>query len=307
MVIVPTLTFIAAVNPVRYVGADPVFLDCDDSLCICPQELERYLQTKCEMRNDGKLYDITQNRPVKALIVVHVYGNGADMQQIMRLANQHNLLVIEDATEAMGSFYTGGVYKGKMCGTIGSLGAYSFNGNKIITTGGGGMLTSLDPQVLNRARHLSTQAKVNEFYYMHDEVGYNYRLTNLQAALGVAQLEQIQKFIQIKKDNFEHYLKCGVELLPFSDRICPNYWFYSYLCEDRDGLMQYLAAQKIQVRPLWGLVHEQPMYRDCTVYKVERAKYYQSHVVNLPCSSNLTKKDVEQVADAIHQFKKEQG
>ena len=203
-VIVPTLTFIAAVNPVSYIGAYPIFMDCDDSLCMDPQKLEEYCEQEC-IFSDGKLLDKKSGRRIKAMIVVHVFGNMADMERILAVARKYHLLLIEDATEAIGTFYTEGKLKGQYAGTIGDIGIYSFNGNKIITTGGGGMIVSDNQEYMEHAKHLTTQAKSDELYYIHDEIGYNYRMTNLQAALGLAQLEQLEEFIRIKEKNYVNY------------------------------------------------------------------------------------------------------
>lgn len=203
-VIVPTLTFIAAVNPVKYIGAEPIFMDCDDSLTIDADKLLEFCQNECSFIN-GKLINNKTKKHIKALVIVHVFGNMADMLKITEIAKEYNLKVIEDATEALGTYYIEGNYKGKYAGTIGDIGVYSFNGNKIITTGGGGMIVSNDEELLKRAKHLTTQAKSDELYYTHDEIGYNYRMTNLQAALGLAQLEQIEIFIKIKKENYYLY------------------------------------------------------------------------------------------------------
>ena len=188
IVIVPTLTFIAAVNPVKYLNATPVFMDCDDSLCMDSAKLLAFCETECQMQ-DGFLIHKESGKTVKAVIVVHVFGNLADMETIMSIARKYNLKVIEDATEALGTICEYGIYKGKMAGTIGDFGAYSFNGNKIITTGGGGMIVCNDIIALKHLKYLSTQCKDDEHFYIHHEVGYNYRMTNVQAAIGVAQME----------------------------------------------------------------------------------------------------------------------
>ena len=201
-VIVPTLTFIAAINPVRYIGAEPVFMDCDDTLSMDMDKLEAFCETECDFI-EGRLINKKTTRPIKAVLVVHIFGNMADMARLMPIAEKYNLMVVEDATEAIGTYYISGKYRGKYAGTIGNVGVYSFNGNKIITTGGGGMIVSNDQMLLKKAKHLTTQAKSDELYYTHDEVGYNYRMTNLQAALGLAQLEQLEAFIEIKKNNYE--------------------------------------------------------------------------------------------------------
>ena len=235
LVAVPSLTFIGSVNPVRYVGAEPVFMDCDDSLCLDPAKFEQYLDEDCERRGDGYWYDVSLGKPVKAVIAVHVYGNAVDMERMTGIAASHNLLVIENATDAMGTFYTSGAYAGKMAGTIGDYGVFSFNSSKIITCGGGGMLTSPDPARVRRMRHLAAQAKTNDLYFTYDAVGFNYRMTNVQAAIGLAQLEQLESFIEAKRANYELYRKHGIELLPFSEYCRPNYAIYSYLCEGGGG------------------------------------------------------------------------
>lgn len=309
-VIVPTLTFIAAVNPVRYIEAYPVFMDCDDSLCMDPNKLKRYCEQECEF-SDGSLWDKKSGKHVKALIVVHVFGNMADMESILAVAKKYNLVLIEDATEAIGTYYTEGKLKGKYAGTIGDIGIYSFNGNKIITTGGGGMIVSDNQEYLEHAKHLTTQAKSDELYYTHDEIGYNYRMTNLQAALGLAQLEQLEKFIRIKEENYEHYAELikeveGLKLLPFREGVRSNHWFYALYCDgkrfDRDRMITYLAENKIQSRPIWGLIHEQKPYEGSFAYQIEKAKEYWQHVVNIPCSTNLKGEDVEYVVANIKQY-----
>lgn len=304
MVIVPTLTFIAAVNPVAYIGAEPMFMDCNDSLCMDPVKLRRFCEEECEFQS-GKLVYRENGKCVKALVVVHVFGNMADMESILQVAEEYHLKVVEDATEAIGTYYMTGKYAGKYAGTMGDIGVYSFNGNKIITTGGGGMIVARDQKVLQHAKHLTTQAKADTLNFIHDEIGYNYRMTNLQAALGLAQLEQLEKFIQIKKENYERYKSAiaqisGLEMLGFRDGIRTNYWFYSVFCEEkypmkRDALIQHLSEHHVQSRPIWGLISEQKPYEGAKTYHIEKAKYYQRSVVNIPCSTNLSPQDVETV------------
>ena len=307
-VIVPTLTFIAAVNPVRYVGADPIFMDCDDSLTMDVDKLRTFCENECVFENN-KLINKTTKKHIKAILVVHVFGNMADMESIMEIAHTFNLRVIEDATEAIGTYYISGKYKGKHAGTIGDIGVYSFNGNKIMTTGGGGMIVSDNEDLLSRAKHLTTQAKSDELYYTHDEIGFNYRMTNLQAALGLAQLEQLEDFIITKKRNYDYYKKelnnlDGLRILDFKEDIRPNYWFYGLYIEDsyklnRDELISYLASHKIQTRPIWGLINEQAPYLNALGYEIEKAKDYLKHVVNIPCSSNLSVEDVFIVIECL--------
>ena len=300
-VIVPTLTFIAAVNPVKYIGAEPVFMDCDDSLTIDPDKLESFCEKECKYREEG-LFNKRTGRKITAIVVVHIFGNMADMVKITAIADKYHLKLIEDATEALGTYYTHGKYKGKFAGTIGDIGVYSFNGNKIITTGGGGMIVSKNKKYLEQCRYLSTQAKDDNVYFVHNEIGYNYRMTNVQAAIGLAQMDQLETFIQIKNENFQLYQKKGIHLIPFREDIRSNYWFYSYETGYRDQLLQYLDTNNIQSRPIWKLIHTLKPYEDAQSYRIEKAFYYYDRVLNLPCSSNLTSVDVETVSETIMKF-----
>ena len=307
MVIAPALTFIAAVNPIRYLEAEPAFMDCDDSLCMDPVKVRKFCETECVFA-DNVLVHKASGRSIKAIVIVHVFGNMADMPSLLKIAEDYNLRVLEDATEALGTYCTNGPLKGKYAGTMGDMGVFSFNGNKIITTGGGGMIVSKNDGLARHAKHLTTQAKSDTVYFEHDEVGYNYRLTNLQAALGLAQMEQLESFIKTKKSNYDLYQELfshveGLEILPFRKGTRPNYWFYSLICDgekyDRDKIIVGLSAKGIQTRPIWGLINEQVPYRDSCEYEVSRAGWYRKHIVNIPCSTNLTEEEVRAVIDAI--------
>ena len=302
-VIVPTLTFIAAVNPIRYIGAEPIFMDCDDSLTMDAGKLKKFCENECELRGEN-LFNKNTGKRISAVIIVHVFGNLADMEQIMSIADMYHLKVLEDATEALGSYYLEGAYSGNYAGTIGTMGVYSFNGNKIITTGGGGMIVSRNTDLAERCRFLSTQAKKDSLHFVHEEVGFNYRMTNLQAALGLAQLEQLEDFIEVKQKNYERYICQGVALLPFKENIRSNAWFYSYPAKNRDGLIRFLNKHQVQSRPVWQLIHTLKPYRDCQVYHVEKAYRYYECIVNLPCSSNLPEADIDRVADLVKMFEK---
>ena len=308
LVIVPTVTFIAAVNPVKYQFAEPVFMDCDDSLCMNPEKLRSFCEIECELQEEHLVYKKT-GQVVKAVVVVHVFGNLADMEQIMEIAGQYHLKVIEDATEALGSHFTDGKYAGKMAGTIGDYGAYSFNGNKIITTGGGGAITAKNPSDLDYVKYLSTQAKDDALYYIHNEIGYNYRMTNVQAAIGVAQLELLSEFIQRKQKNYDTYQKClkkiGLpQLLEFRQGTESNKWFYSFpipkeCAVEVRTLIESLQNEKIQTRPIWGLIHEQKPYQSDIAYEIEKAEEYSRCIINVPCSTNLTEEEIERVVKVL--------
>lgn len=314
-VIVPTLTFIAAVNPVRYQFAEPIFMDCDDSLCLDPQKLRTFCEQECYIKDDKLIYKKTE-RVIKALVVVHIFGNMADMEAIMKIAQDYKLKVIEDATEALGTIYTTGKYKGKYAGTIGDFGAFSFNGNKIITTGGGGIIVASSSKALEHIKYLSTQAKDDTLYYVHNEIGYNYRMTNLQAALGVAQLEELPEFIRRKNQNFalyEKYLEdCeGISLLPFRNGIMSNKWFYSLVIEKKiiskslEYFIEKLKEKGILTRPIWGLIHEQLPYKECITYQIEQALLYKEKILNIPCSTNITEEEIRYISENIKDLCKE--
>ena len=313
-VIAPTLTFVAAVNPIVYQGATPVFIDCDDSLCMDSIKLEKFCKEECNFI-DGVLINKKTNKKIKVLVVVHVFGNMTDMEKIMDIAKKYKLKVLEDATEALGTYYTDGKYKGKYAGTIGDIGVLSFNANKIITTGGGGMVVGNNKELVEKVRFLSSQAKKDPLYFIHDEIGYNYRMLNLQAALGTNQIDQLENFIETKTKNYKIYKEelekiDGLEILSFKDEIRPNYWFYSLKIDKekygigRDELLKKLVESDIQTRPIWGLIHQQKPYTSYQSYEMEKSLYYYDRVLNLPCSSNLTEKEVYQVIGKIREFKK---
>lgn len=313
VVLVPPLTFIAAVNPVKYQFATPVFIDCDDSFCMDPEKLRSFCEEECAWNGDTLKY---KDAVVKALVVVHVFGNMADMESIMETAEKYNLKVIEDATEALGTHYVEGKYAGKYAGTIGDFGAYSFNGNKIITTGGGGAITARNSKTVDHLRYLSTQAKNDSHYYIHDEIGYNYRMTNLQAALGVAQMENLSEFIRRKQKNYELYKQEFedfdlVELMSFREGTSSNKWFYS-LKIDRDRIaatmreiITALENEGIQTRAIWGLINEQKPYENEKIFKLEKAPYYASCILNIPSSTQITEEEIIVVADKVKLLLKE--
>lgn len=309
MIIVPTITFIAAVNPVMYQFAEPVFMDCDESLCIDPIKVRQFCEKECDFQN-GNLIHKTTRKHVKAMIVVHVFGNMADMEAIMDIATEFNLKVIEDATEALGTHYTNGRYKGKYAGTIGDFGAFSFNGNKIITTGGGGAVTARNKAVVEHLRYISTQAKNDPHYYIHDEIGFNYRMTNLQAALGVAQVEELPEFINRKNKNYELYKELFNDypygkILSFREEIYSNKWFYS-LEIDREkvggtmrDIITKLEERNVGTRAIWGLIHKQKPYKNCLTYHIDKALYYSSCVLNLPSSTQITEEEIKYVVEQV--------
>lgn len=304
-VLVPTLTFIAPVNTVRYVNAEPVFLDCDDYLNLDIDKLEHFLDEECAPAEQGVINQKT-GRQIRVVIPVHVFGSLCDMNRLMAIAAKYRLAVIEDATEALGSKMVTGKFASRFAGTMGDFGCYSFNGNKIITCGGGGMIVARDDQKLAKARYLTTQAKDDELHYVHNEVGYNYRLTAIQAAMGLAQLEQLPAFIERKKKRYREYKDQidripGLSLLDVPDYCASNYWFYSLLVDEReygigrDELLRKFQAAQIQARPIWKLNHTQKPYRQNQAFRIEKAPHYFDRILNIPCSVGLTDAEVERV------------
>lgn len=313
IVIVPTLTFIATINAVMYQNATPVFFDCDRHFGIDLNQVQNYLENDCVF--DGvKVTEKSSGKQVKAIIPVHVFGDMSDFEELVRISRKFNLFVIEDATESLGTKYYKGQYDGDFSGTIGDLGVFSFNGNKIITTGGGGMVVSNNKHLMEKIRYLSTQAKDDQVYFIHNEVGYNYRMTNIQAAMGLAQIERLEGFIEVKKENYFLYKellkdsKMGT-ILEFNDNLRPNYWFYCYALKEpnpelRDKLIKYVADNSIQVRPIWKLNHTQKPFLKFKAMDSEQSQIYYDSIINLPCSSNLSVDQVRRVCKVLLDFEK---
>jgi perosamine synthetase len=301
-VIVPTLTFVAPANVVKYCGAHPIFMDCRaDTLCMDVQKIVDFIYKECEQRKDGYTYNKKTNRRIKAIIPVHIFGHPVDMHDLMSICNKYNIDIIEDATESLGS-----EYKGRKTGSFGKMGCFSFNGNKIITSGGGGMVITNDELCAQKIRHLTTQARIDDFEYDHDDVGYNYRLTNIQAALGVAQMESLDKFIAIKRKNALRYQKLlsnsnGLEVLWEKSWVRSNFWFYTIKVSKghKKPLVDYLLSKNIQVRPIWKPIQTLPMYKDCQVYKVESAMNIYDTAFNLPCSVSLKENEIDFIVKNI--------
>ncbi|MBC2195703.1 aminotransferase class I/II-fold pyridoxal phosphate-dependent enzyme [Listeria booriae] len=257
-----TFTFIASINPALYEKAVPVFIDAEkDTWGMSPKALQRALEDAAQK---GQL--------PKAIIIVHIYGQSVKMDEIMALANQYNIPVIEDAAEALGS-----TYKGKKLGTFGEFGIYSFNGNKIITTSGGGALVSNKESAINHARFLSTQAKEQREYYHHVEVGYNYRLSNILAGIGIAQLQVLEERIAKKRAIFDHYEKgfrdiSNITMMPELADTKSNRWLTTLLIQDADPIeiMKQLTNKGIEARLLWKPLHCQPIFKDNPFYEHQK-------------------------------------
>ncbi|MHB1688176.1 MAG: LegC family aminotransferase [Ignavibacteriaceae bacterium] len=302
-VIVPTVTFIAPVNAVKYSGAEPVFMDCDNYYNLNVEKTIDFINSETIFKN-GFSYNRHSGKRISAVIPVHIFGNAVNLDGLYEICLEKNIKIVEDATESLGTRYTKGKFSGKHTGLIGSVGCLSFNGNKIITTGGGGMILTNNDELAVKAKYLTTQAKDDEVRYIHGEVGYNYRLTNIQAALGVAQLEKLSEFLKIKKENYRLYKKeieniRGLEIADVPDYADNNLWMYALRIDKdrygmgREGLMEYLYKNKIQSRPVWYLNHLQKMYKNNQNYRIEKAYELYDITLNIPCSVNLTNEQLK--------------
>lgn len=308
-VLVPTVTFIAPVNVIRYLGAEPVFLDCDEFYNPDESGALAFLETQCEARGDG-VFDRTTGRRIAAVLPVHVFGNAARLERLMATCARLGIPVVEDATESLGTRYTSGAFAGRHTGTIGQSGCFSFNGNKIITCGGGGMIVTDDDALADRARYLTTQAKDDEVRFIHGDVGYNFRLTNLQAALGVSQMELLPEFLASKRRTYAAYEQ-GLNRVPglhvaalpaYAENNCwmvPLQVDAALYGRDRDTVMADLAKKHIQTRPLWQLNHLQAPYVGSRTGSIERAPRLLASTVNLPCSVGITSEELDTVVAAL--------
>ena len=305
-VLVPTLTFIAPVNAIRYCSASPVFFDCNEDLNIKIDDLIYFLKKKTFIKNKMKYNSKTKKR-IKAIIIVHLYGSGAKIpKELLDECNRYNITIIEDAAESVGTMIKGR-FKKKHVGTTGSIGCFSFNGNKIITTGAGGAIISNKFNFFKKAKHLANQAKVNNGY-IHDEVGFNYGMTNLQAGIGTKQLIKIKKLIQKKQRNHYIYKKIlskniKFEILDYRQGIDSNYWLNIIHIKDKkikiNNLIKSFLKDDIIVRKIWHPVHKLLPYKKYQNYNIVMATKLYDKYLCLPSSANLTFKDIKKVCNKL--------
>ena len=304
-VLVPTLAFVAPANAIRYVGAHPVFMDAEPHHWqVDPEKLVAFLNEECRW-TDGRLVNKTTGRRVKAIVPVDVLGHPCDFDPILAVAQKFDLAVVEDATESLGARY-----KGRMAGHLGHIGCLSFNGNKLITTGGGGMIVTDNQTWADRARYLTTQAKDDPVEYIHNEIGYNYRLSNIQAAMGVAQMEHIEEFIAKKRAIARSYEAAfhdleQVSLMANQYQVEPVYWLYTILMRagttlaDRKAVIKELNEDGIGARPLWHPVHSLRPYDKCQAFKIEHAVDLYERGVSLPSSVGLGDQDLQRCTATV--------
>ncbi len=299
-VIAPNITFIATLNAIKYTGANPILIDTHPGSWQMDLDLlENFLTEETEQR-EGVCYYKKDGRRIRVIMPVHVLGNIGDMDRLLALAQQHNITVIEDSTEALGSYY-----KGKHAGSFGLMGTFSYNGNKIITTGGGGMIVTDNEALAKKAKHLTTQAKSDSFEYVHDEIGYNYRLVNVAAAMGVAQMEQLSGFIRRKHEIIRFYKDAlsGIGDIGFQEvsaDVTPNWWLPTISTERQKAVLKLLNENKMQSRPFWVPMNQLRMFsNDRYVSLNDRSNHVYQHCLSIPCSTNITDAELEAVANKI--------
>ena len=292
-ILVPALTFVGTVNAINYTGATPHFIDSEiNSFGVDSKKLENYLNRISFIKN-GKCINRKTKKRIKAILPVHIFGHACDIENILKIAKKFNLKVIEDAAEALGSFY-----KNKHLGTFGDIGCFSFNGNKIITTGGGGMIVLKNRNIAKKIKHLTTTAKLkHKWEYDHDEVGYNFRMPNINAALGLAQLKKINFFLKAKRKLYQIYLKNfsnidGVKLLKEPLKSKSNYWLHTIVLDKnkmkkKNKILKLLHKNKIFCRPVWKLISDLKPYKNCPKMNLSGSKEIYKRSINMPSSSHL--------------------
>lgn len=288
-VLTQSLTFVATANAIAYCNTLPVFIDSDrQRLGLSAEKLADFLQTQTVMKQDGFCYNRRSGRRIRACVPMHVFGHPVQIDRICDLCAERNIIVVEDAAEALGS-----LYKGKACGTFGKLGIFSFNGNKTITTGGGGMIVTDDPKLARRAKHLTTTAKQSHSWeYEHDAIGFNYRLPNLNAALGCAQMEQLDRILREKRllaDTYRNFFEDRPEtFVTEPDDSSANYWLNTLLLPNAQAKARFLQAlnrKGILCRPAWKPMHLQSIYSRCEHDGAANAVWLYERIVNLPSSA----------------------
>ena len=290
-VITQSFTFVATSNAIRHCGAVPVFVDVNRStMGLSPKSLEEFLEGQCELRDDGTCWNRLSNRQVVSCLPVHTFGFPAQLNEIKKICDHYNIVMVEDAAESLGSFYGK-----KHTGVIGKLAALSFNGNKIITTGGGGMILTNDNKLAKQARHITTTAKKpHKWEFNHDEVAYNYRLPNLNAALGVAQMESLLEYIKNKREVAHQYQAWGarnnMNFIQEPANTKANYWLNVVIMQDkryRDQILEATNNRNIMTRPAWVPMHKLSINQDCQCSDMRNTEWLYDRVVNVPSSVNL--------------------
>jgi aminotransferase in exopolysaccharide biosynthesis len=301
-VITQPLTFVATANAISHCGANPVFVDVDlDTLGMSPEKLEEWLKHNTKpsklskhsqhSQHFSKPINQSTNRPISAIVPMHTFGFPCRINEIIEVANKYNIPVIEDSAESLGSYFNG-----KHTGTFGLAGILSYNGNKTITTGGGGMIITDDEEFAKKAKHITTTAKLpHKYEYVHDQIAYNYRLTNLNAAIGVAQMEQLDKFIENKRQTAKMYQEFfnGSDIKFFDEpqNTKSNFWLNTILLKDlkeRNEFLEYTNDNGVMTRPIWRLMNKLKMYKNCQCGNLDNAEWLEERAVNIPSGVRIT-------------------
>lgn len=290
-VLTQALTFIATCNALSYIGAHPVFIDVDKStMGLSPDAMKEWLANNAEIRN-GQCYNKNTGRRIKACVPMHTFGHPVRIEEIVQLCEEYHIELVEDAAESIGS-----LYKGKHTGTFGKVGAISFNGNKTITTGGGGMMLFNDEELGAFAKHLTTQAKVpHRWEFRHDHIGYNYRMPNINAALGCAQLENLDKYVESKRQVAAEYADFfknidDIEFFTEPENCYSNYWLNVVILKDKEAQLEFLQQTNdngVMTRPIWELMNRLPMFENCENDGLKNTIWFADRVVNIPSSVRL--------------------
>ncbi|MBS1735203.1 MAG: LegC family aminotransferase [Bacteroidetes bacterium] len=300
LIIAPNITFIATINAIKYTRASPILIDTNElSWQMDLDLLEEFLVNETEQK-ENNCYHKKSGKRIPVIMPVHVLGNMCDMDRLINLAKEHHLIVVEDSTEALGSNY-----KGKHAGSFGLLGTFSYNGNKIITTGGGGMIITNDEALAKKAKHLTTQAKSDAFEYIHDEVGYNYRLVNVAAAMGVAQMEQLPAFLKRKREIITFYKNelsniGDIRFQQVSEEVSPNWWLPTIMTDHQPALLKALNENKLQSRPFWVPMNKLTMFRNDEYFThKDHSDFVYKKCLSIPCSTNITDEELKRVTEVI--------
>jgi perosamine synthetase len=290
-VLTQALTFVATVNAIAYCDAMPVFIDTDkQTLGMSPSDLECFLDENAFIDNDGNCRNKISGNRIKACVPVHIFGHPLEINKIKELCEKWNIILIEDSAEALGSFY-----HQQHVGTFGNIGIISFNGNKIVTTGGGGMIITNNETYANRIKHLTTTAKVpHKWEYFHDSVGYNYRMPNVNAAIGCAQMEQLPDFLKNKRELAHSYRiffdDLGIAFINEPEQCTSNFWLNAIQFSsraERDKFLDFSNSHGVQTRPAWTLMNKLPMFRSCQTTSLENSVWLEERIVNLPSSVRI--------------------
>lgn len=305
-VIVPSLTFISTINSILYCNAHPVFFDTDEYFNIDIQSVIQFLENDCEYKN-GATYNLKSGRRIAAIIIVHVWGNACDFQLLKNICKDRNIKIIEDAAESLGTTFKQEIFNGNHTGAVGDVGCFSFNGNKIITTGGGGAIATSSIEIAEKVRYLSTQAKDDPFNYTHNEMGFNYRLSNINAAFGFAQLENLGLALDKKREINDLYKQAFSGNPDFLISPSPNYaennhWLniLRVMNGNKDSILNKLKDNKIEARPIWKLSHEQVYLKNYEAHGIVNAIKQVKECICLPSSLSLEKADIELICDVIN-------